>query len=161
MKKEADTTKNTKDGMSDAVAKTEAIRQWEDHMWDNKKICENLHSSREAGMTNDQAKKSIKEHGKNILTEKDALPWYVVFIKEMTGFFSLLLWFGSALCFLGYGIQEDKAEDQSNLYLGIVLALVVFVTGCFSYMQTSKAASLMDDFKGFIPKTADVRRDDK
>ena len=95
----------------------------------------------------------------NILTEKDALPWYVVFIKEMTGFFSLLLWFGSALCFLGYGIQEDKAEDQSNLYLGIVLALVTFVTGVFSYMQTSKAASLMDDFKGFIPKTATVKRD--
>jgi sodium/potassium-transporting ATPase subunit alpha len=112
-------------------------------------------------MTSAQASASAKENGKNILTEKDALPWYVVFIKEMTGFFSLLLWFGSALCFLGYGIQEDKAEDQSNLYLGIVLALVVFVTGCFSYLQTSKAASLMDDFKGFIPKTAEVRRDGK
>jgi len=104
--------------------------------------------------------KSREENGTNVLTEKDALPWYVVFIKEMTGFFSLLLWFGSALCFLGYGIQEDKSEDQSNLYLGIVLALVTFVTGVFSYMQTSKAASLMDDFKGFIPKTANVRRDD-
>jgi magnesium-transporting ATPase (P-type) len=45
------------------------------------------------------------------------------------------------------------------LYLGIVLALVTFVTGVFSYMQTSKAASLMDDFKGFIPKTATVKRD--
>jgi sodium/potassium-transporting ATPase subunit alpha len=78
----------------------------------------------------------------------------------MTGFFSLLLWFGSALCFVGYGIQspEDRSDDPSNLYLGIVLALVVFVTGCFSYLQTSKAASLMDDFKGFIPTTAEVTR---
>lgn len=42
--------------------------------------------------------------------------------------------------------------------MGIVLAFVVFVTGCFSYMQTSKAASLMDDFKNFIPREALVTR---
>lgn len=89
------------------------------------------------------------------------VPWYIVFLHEMTGFFSLLLWFGSILCFFGYAIQEDKADDSSNLYLGIVLASVVFVTGVFSYMQTSKAASLMDDFKGFIPRVAEVTRDGK
>lgn len=163
MKKEADTKKKQKKGsaMADAVQKTENIRKWEDHTWNNKVLCEKMATHRTKGLTASQVSVSIKEHGKNILTEKDALPWYIVFIKEMTGFFSLLLWFGSALCFLGYGIQEDKSEDQSNLYLGIVLALVTFVTGVFSFMQTSKAASLMDDFKGFIPKTADVRRDDK
>lgn len=79
----------------------------------------------------------------------------------MTGIFSLLLWFGGFLCFFGFAIQEDKEEDQSNLYLGIVLCLVVFVTGCFSFAQASSAESLMDDFKGFIPKMADVVRDGK
>lgn len=43
--------------------------------------------------------------------------------------------------------------------MGIVLCLVVFVTGCFSFWQASSAESLMDDFKGFIPKMADVVRD--
>jgi sodium/potassium-transporting ATPase subunit alpha len=163
MKKEADTKKKQKKGsaMADAVQKTENIRKWEDHTWNNKVLCEKHATHRTKGLTASQVSISIKDNGKNILSEKDALPWYIVFIKEMTGFFSLLLWFGSALCFLGYGIQEDKSEDQSNLYLGIVLALVTFVTGVFPFMQTSKAASLMDDFKGFIPKTADVRRDDK
>lgn len=99
--------------------------------------------------------------GKNVLTDKEQVAWYIVFIHEMTGFFSLLLWFGSILCFIGYAIQEDKEDDKSNLYLGIVLALVVFITGVFSYMQTSKAASLMDDFKGFIPRTAEVTRNGK
>jgi sodium/potassium-transporting ATPase subunit alpha len=79
----------------------------------------------------------------------------------MTGIFSLLLWFGGFLCFFGFAIQEDKEEDQSNLYLGIVLCLVTFVTGCFSFYQASSAASLMDDFKGFIPPKADVIRDGK
>lgn len=40
-----------------------------------------------------------------------------------------------------------------------MLAFVVFVTGCFSYAQTSKAASLMEDFKNFIPKETLVVRE--
>jgi len=94
------------------------------------------------------------------LTERGKVAWYIVFLKEQTGFFSLLLWLGSFLCFLAFIIAEDKS-DPSNLYLGIVLAVVVFVTGCFSYMQTSKAASLMDDFKNFIPPEANCLRDGK
>jgi sodium/potassium-transporting ATPase subunit alpha len=76
----------------------------------------------------------------------------------MTGFFSLMLWFGALLCFIGYGIQEDKS-DESNLYLGIVLAVVTFITGCFSYAQTSKSAEMMAQFENFIPPTATVIRD--
>jgi len=75
----------------------------------------------------------------------------------MIGFFSLLLWVGSALCFIGFFIQVDK-EDKSNLYLGIVLALVTFLTGCFSYAQTSKSAEMMAQFENFIPANATVFR---
>jgi len=60
----------------------------------------------------------------------------------MVGFFSLLLWFGSFLCFIGFALQEDK-EDLANLWLGIVLAAVTFITGCFSYAQASKSAEMM------------------
>ena len=88
-----------------------------------------------------------------------------MFLHEQTGFFSLLLWVGSGLCFIAYGLgvlQEEQEQtgylDKSNLYLGIVLSTVVFITGVFSYMQTSKAASLMDNFKNFIPKEALVMR---
>lgn len=86
--------------------------------------------------------------------------WYVLFAHEMIGFFSLLLWFGSALCFIGFIIQEDK-EDKSNLYLGIVLAAVTFITGCFSYAQSSKSAEMMSQFENFIPPGANVIRNGK
>jgi len=79
-------------------------------------------------------------------------------LKELTGFFSLLLWFGSVLCFIGYAIQEDK-EDPSNLYLGWVLAIVVLITGIFSYQQSSKSAEMMAQFENFIPPIAYVIRD--
>jgi sodium/potassium-transporting ATPase subunit alpha len=97
------------------------------------------------------------EWGDNALQKKEATPWYIVFLKELTGFFSLLLWGGSILCFIGYSIQDDR-EDLSNLYLGIVLAVVVFLTGVFSYMQTSKSAEMMAQFENFIPPVALVIR---
>jgi sodium/potassium-transporting ATPase subunit alpha len=50
----------------------------------------------------------------------------------MTGLFNYLLWAGAILCFISYGIQEDK-RDKSNLYLGIVLIFVIVITAVFSY----------------------------
>jgi len=47
----------------------------------------------------------MKEFGLNALTEKKATPWYCNLLKEFTGFFSLLLWFGGILCFIGYGMD--------------------------------------------------------
>jgi sodium/potassium-transporting ATPase subunit alpha len=111
-------------------------------------------------LTAGQAEKQHAIHGDNCLKKKAKTHWFVLFIHELTGFFSLLLWFGSFLCFIGYGIQEDK-EDRSNLYLGVVLAAVVFVTGVFSYLQTSKSAEMMAQFDNFIPEEAVVIRDGK
>jgi sodium/potassium-transporting ATPase subunit alpha len=116
-------------------------------------LCEKLGANKDTGFSDAEAKERLLKDGPNELMKKDAIPWYVTFIHELTGFFSLLLWFGSALCFIGFFIQEDK-EDLSNLYLGIVLAVVVFLTGVFSYMQTSKSAEMMAQFENFIPDTA-------
>lgn len=107
-------------------------------------------------MTQDQATRKLDHVGENSLTEKKSTPWYISFLKEMTGFFALLLWVGSLLCFIGYALQPS---DSSNLYLGIVLAGVVIVTGCFSYYQSSKSEALMAQFKNFIPPKALVIRD--
>lgn len=110
----------------------------------------------ERGLTQDQVSRKLESIGENTLTEKKSLPWYCLFLKELTGFFSLLLWFGSVLCFIGYGVAPS---DPSNLYLGIVLAFVVIITACFSYYQSSKSAALMAQFKNFIPPRALVIRD--
>merc|ERR1712168_384998 len=46
-------------------------------------------------------------------------------------------------------------------YLGIVLTLVVTVTGIFSYYQESKSAAIMESFKNLVPQFAKVYRDGK
>uniref|UniRef100_A0A6Q2ZCM9 Sodium/potassium-transporting ATPase subunit alpha-1 n=1 Tax=Esox lucius TaxID=8010 RepID=A0A6Q2ZCM9_ESOLU len=45
------------------------------------------------------------------------------------------------------------------LYLGIVLSVVVIVTGCFSYYQEAKSSKIMDSFKKLVPQQALVVRD--
>lgn len=82
------------------------------------------------GLTETQAAEKLEKFGPNALSEKKGTPWYIWLLKEMTGPFSLLLWAGSILCFIGYFLDM---EDQSNLYLGIVLAIVVVITGLFSF----------------------------
>ena len=137
---------------------TEAIRTWDDHRIGTEALCRKFNTNKDTGLTTAGAAEAKKQYGENALSKKEATPWYCIFFHELTGFFSLLLWFGSFLCFIGFGIQEDK-EDKANLYLGIVLAVVTLLTGIFSYQQTSKSAEMMAQFENFIPPIAYVIRD--
>ena len=48
-----------------------------------------------------------------------------------------------------------------NLYVGIVLWVVVFVSSTFSYVQEGKASDVMKSFKSMLPAQAKVMRDGK
>lgn len=87
-------------------------------------------TSIENGIKSIRAEIKLKEFGPNELTERVGTPWYILFLKEQTGFFSLLLYAGSVLCFIGYGLDT---EDVASLYLGIILAVVCFFTGVYGY----------------------------
>lgn len=79
----------------------------------------------------------MERDGPNALTPPKQTPEWVKFCKNLFGGFALLLWIGAVLCFVAYSIQASTSEEPSddNLYLGIVLAAVVIVTGIFSYYQ--------------------------
>ena len=40
----------------------------------------------------------------------------------------------------------------TQLYLGIVLASVVIITGIFSYFQEAKSSKIMESFKHLVPQ---------
>ena len=73
----------------------------------------------------------------------------------------MLLWVGAILCFIAYTIQAGTFEEppDDNLYLGIVLTVVVIVTGVFSYYQESKSSKIMESFKNLVPQYALCVRD--
>jgi len=149
-----------KGGMGEALKKTEALRNWDDHKIGIDELCKRYNTDKVKGMTEAAAKQSLAKHGFNELSKKEEIPWYCAFAKELTGFFSLLLWFGSILCFIAYGIQSDKSA-KDNLFLGSVLAIVTLLTGIFSYYQSSKSAEMMAQFENFIPPMGAVIRDGK
>ncbi|KAK3530179.1 hypothetical protein QTP86_017759, partial [Hemibagrus guttatus] len=56
-------------------------------------------------------------------------------------------------------LHHKYGTDINRLYLGIVLATVVLITGCFSYYQEAKSSKIMDSFKNLVPHQALVIRD--
>uniref|UniRef100_A0A8C9JI94 Sodium/potassium-transporting ATPase subunit alpha-2 n=1 Tax=Panthera tigris altaica TaxID=74533 RepID=A0A8C9JI94_PANTA len=113
------------------------------------------------GLTNQRAQDILARDGPNALTPPPTTPEWVKFCRQLFGGFSILLWIGAILCFLAYGIQAAMEDEPSNdnLYLGVVLAAVVIVTGCFSYYQEAKSSKIMDSFKNMVPQQALVVRE--
>ncbi|XP_059828836.1 sodium/potassium-transporting ATPase subunit alpha-2 isoform X1 [Hypanus sabinus] len=113
------------------------------------------------GLTNARAAEILALEGPNALTPPPTTPEWVKFCRQLFGGFSILLWIGAVLCFLAYSIQAAMEDEPSNdnLYLGIVLAAVVMITGCFSYYQEAKSSRIMDSFKSMVPQQALVIRE--
>ena len=110
------------------------------------------------GLTDAQAAKGAAKFGKNELTPPKQTPEWIKCLETQKGFFNLLLWAGSILCFISYGI-DNSAPD--NLYLGIVLALVVIATGVFEYFQEKSSSDLMKKFASMQPPAVTVIRNGK
>jgi sodium/potassium-transporting ATPase subunit alpha len=125
-----------------------------EHSIDLEELLARYESNVQTGISAETAQKHFLKYGKNELTPPATTPWYVKFIQEMTGFFSLLLWGASAACFISYSL----IPEVENLYLGIVLAAVVWVTGCFSYLQNRKSDNMMAEFKAMRPPKVKVCR---
>uniref|UniRef100_A0A8C3L716 Sodium/potassium-transporting ATPase subunit alpha-1 n=1 Tax=Chrysolophus pictus TaxID=9089 RepID=A0A8C3L716_CHRPC len=106
------------------------------------------------GLTTARAAEILARDGPNTLTPPPTTPEWVKFCRQLFGGFSLLLWIGSLLCFLAYGITSVMEGEQNadNLYLGVVLAAVVIITGCFSYYQEAKSSKIMESFKNMVPQ---------
>lgn len=113
------------------------------------------------GLTTSEAKIRLERDGPNELTPPATTPEWIKFCQQLFGGFSTLLWIGSILCFIAYFLESRSNPNamKDNLYLGIVLATVVIITGVFSYLQERKASNIMDSFKNMVPDKAVVIRD--
>ncbi|XP_027194628.2 sodium/potassium-transporting ATPase subunit alpha-B-like [Dermatophagoides pteronyssinus] len=155
---------NAKDNKDEQEKNIEELKK-EVIMDEHKIIIEELvlrmKTNAESGLTNAQAKAVLERDGPNALTPPKKTPEWVKFCKQLFGGFALLLWIGAVLCFFAYSIQHTSTEDAppDNLYLGIVLAAVVIITGCFSYYQEAKSSAIMESFKNMVPQYATVIRE--
>merc|ERR1739838_147448 len=110
------------------------------------------------GLTSAKAAEFLARDGPNALTPPKTTPEWIKFAKNLFGGFATLLWIGAILCFCTYALEASRMEHPNvdNLYLGVVLATVVIITGCFQYFQESKSSKIMDSFKNLIPQVSSV-----
>ncbi|NXL29493.1 AT12A ATPase, partial [Glaucidium brasilianum] len=113
------------------------------------------------GLSSARAAEILARDGLNSLTPPKATPEIVKFLKQMVGGFSILLWIGAVFSWISFGIQLAQGAESpfDNLYLGVVLALVVILTGIFAYYQEAKSTNIMASFSKMIPQQALVIRD--
>ncbi|XP_040275689.1 sodium/potassium-transporting ATPase subunit alpha-3 isoform X1 [Bufo bufo] len=163
------TTEDNKDGKSSNKAAA-AKRELDDlkkevsmteHKMSVEEVCRKYNTDCVQGLTLSKAAEILARDGPNALTPPPTTPEWIKFCRQLFGGFSILLWIGAILCFLAYGILAGTEDEPSrdNLYLGIVLAAVVIITGCFSYYQEAKSSKIMESFKNMVPQQALIIRE--
>jgi magnesium-transporting ATPase (P-type) len=112
-------------------------KEW--HLFPEKDLLHELETNIH-GLTAAEVEKRLEIYGLNEITPVPATHWFVKFLLTLVGGFQLMMWFGSILCWIVYGISNG--EDVQTLALAIVLILVVILSGCFQSYQV----------RCFIPK---------
>ena len=97
--------------------------------------------------------------GHNELTPPKRDPEWLRFLKcTFDNLLSILLTVGAILSLIAYGIDPHTPKDPSSLYLGIVLILVVVITGLFIFYQEGKSSNLMSALSAMKPANIMVIR---
>jgi len=131
----------------------------DDYKIDLEEFYKRYNTSGTDGLTTLEYELALEEWGPNALTPREKTPTWIKILKSIFGgFFNILLWTGAILSLIGYAIMPT---DSSNLAIGITLAVVVTITGLFSFMQESKSEAIMEGFKNFLPEIVAVIRDGK
>lgn len=132
----------------------------DDHLISLELLCQRYSTDPKCGLRDHQVGLALEKYGPNSLTPPKTESEWKKFCAQLFGGFSLLLWIGAILCFIAYAIKLSTLENvlPDDLYLGLVLTIVVFVTGCFAYLQERKSSRIMDSFKQMVPQHARVIR---
>lgn len=112
----------------------------------------------ETGIKESSAQSRMDKWGKNVLSPPKATPWYILYLHEITTPFAILLWVGAILCFIATGLNTEYEKLDENFYLGVVLAVVNFMSGTFAYFQNAKSANAMKALSALTSERCTVLR---
>ena len=117
-------------------------------------LCQRYSTDVTNGMTSEAVEASRNKFGWNRLRKEKKRKHLFMFLDSLFGGFALLLWTGSAFCFLANAVHNSPFEHQpkDNLYLGVALIGVAIVTGSFSFYQQKKSSRIMQSFNFYLPQ---------
>src|SRR5512146_3367644 len=92
--------------------------------------CTSLHSSL-TGLSEHEARRRLQEYGPNRVEEVHEERLLLIFAKEFTHFFALILWLAATLAF----VAEWNEPGQGMAMLGYAILGVIVINGLFSFWQ--------------------------
>ncbi|XP_017492512.1 PREDICTED: sodium/potassium-transporting ATPase subunit alpha-1-like [Rhagoletis zephyria] len=120
-------------------------------------VCAKYGTHMKQGLSEAAAEGRLRRDGPNTFTPPKDKPWYILFLKEISGGFALLLWLAAIGSFVSFCI-EHKRQDA---YLSGILVFTVLLTGAFSYYQQMSSSKVFKSFKNLTPQSALVLRSGK
>ncbi|KAK0172063.1 hypothetical protein PV328_005431 [Microctonus aethiopoides] len=118
-------------------------------------LLKELQVDESTGLSAVKAHELLIENGPNLLRPVAKSSEILKLYRCCCGGFSLLIWVSL------YVIQVHTEADpsQDHLWLGVVLVVLIMVTGVFSYYQESKSSKILQTFNELLPQQAKVMRD--
>ncbi len=104
--------------------------------------------SNSEGLSSKDVVQKQEQFGRNIIVEKHIKPPIIRFFLTLTDIFSILLFFASALAFLGQSPE-----------LAIAILVIIFINAAFTLYQEWQAEQEMRSLRTWIPDQAKVIRD--
>jgi ABC-type nickel/cobalt efflux system permease component RcnA len=108
-----------------------------------------------AGLDAIEATRRLTEFGPNHVEEVARENLLLVFAREFTHFFAIILWIGAALAF--FAEQFDPGQGMARL--GIAIIGVIIVNGIFSFWQEYKAEQAVAALRQLLPQKGQALRD--
>jgi sodium/potassium-transporting ATPase subunit alpha len=135
--------------------------EMDDHKISLEEICFRYGVDIDTGLPTAKAEQLLLKNGLNLLTPPKKVPKWKKFLKNMTNGFAILLWCGSFFAMLAFVIKytSDPTTPLDNVWLSVLLAFVVFATGCFQFYRENKSDQIMESFAKMLPQQATVYRD--
>jgi magnesium-transporting ATPase (P-type) len=108
------------------------------------------------GLTTAKAEELLAKMGPNVLTPPPRVPLWLLFLLQFANLLMVLLMITALLCIILFLVDMSQ---WTNLYLGVLLFIVVFITCYETFSQEAKSDSLMEKFRALVPAQASVVRD--
>ncbi|RDW59706.1 putative calcium-transporting ATPase [Coleophoma cylindrospora] len=141
-------------------AKNSAAKELADLDWHKitpNEIYTRLSTSPQRGLSAEQAKRRLAEHGKNAPSPPPTHRFQQIFGYFFKGFGSILL-IGSILVFVSWKPLGDPPA-QANLALAIVLLAVFFIQAIFNAWQDWSSSRVMASITTMLPDSCLILRD--
>lgn len=125
-----------------------------DYTQSAKEILEYFETDPAGGLTNNQARKALEEHGENKIKGKKHLNIFQKFLLQMKDVMVIILIVAAAVSFI------VSLVEQSGEYLdSVIIIAIVIINGVLGVRQESQAEKALDALQDMSAPTAKVMRD--